>query len=207
MRRLLNYSFGRFFASRHGMWRGRLGLTSLLLMMVNVMLMAQSVIEEGYYYISNQASTSYFLCSTEVPSQLWNNNPNTPYLTTHAKTTADQDKFVWRVVKSGGYYHIVHELSGKYITRNPSPTNNECRVVHLESFLEPTEACLFDISKDYGTGTLLNIRPQGMTQGKNNKSYLNVSAGNKNDWGNIYGGGNAAEVTGNTNVTVGRQSE
>lgn len=70
MRRLLNYSIGRLFASRHGMWRGRLGLASLLLMMVNVMLMAHTAIEEGYYYIGNQASTSYFLCSTEVPSQL-----------------------------------------------------------------------------------------------------------------------------------------
>lgn len=74
MRRLLNYSFGRLLASRHGMWRGRLGLSSLLLMMVSMTLMAQSVIEEGYYYIYNQASPSYFLCSTEVPSQLWNNN-------------------------------------------------------------------------------------------------------------------------------------
>ncbi|MBR2249697.1 MAG: hypothetical protein IJ844_04220 [Prevotella sp.] len=74
MKRLSTNTFCRLFAGCHGVWRGRLGLTSLLLMMVSMTLMAQSVIEEGYYYIYNQASPSYFLCSTEVPSQLWNNN-------------------------------------------------------------------------------------------------------------------------------------
>ena len=74
MKRLSTNTFYRLFAGCHGVWQGRLGLTSLLLMMVSMTLMAQSVIEEGYYYINNQASPSYFLCSTEVPSQLWNNN-------------------------------------------------------------------------------------------------------------------------------------
>ena len=98
---------------------------------VMMMLMGVNVWGEDYsgvYYIKNNNNNTFYLCTSTVfyDGNHYANSGEMPYLTTATNTTiaTDWDKdAVWRIIKSGDYYYVVHAVDGKYLTLNDDPTN------------------------------------------------------------------------------------
>ena len=130
----------------------------------------------GTYYINT--STSYYL----VPGLncYYNDSEDKPHLTTY-QTNKDNNS-LWRVEKSGSYYHIIHNATGKYLTANDakggSYSDQHLRV-HLETAETPNEDMLFEILPS-GTNFVIRSTTKSATVSGKSYSYLSTTSGDKN---------------------------
>lgn len=139
-------------------------VVSLFLMLVLGVNVAWGEDYSGVYYIKHNADNSYYLCTSTVfyDGNHYANSGEMPYLTTaKSSTIADwENEAVWRIIKSGDYYYVVHAVDGKYLTYNDDPTdfssNDGNRLsLHLQ-YIKDEEKSLFNITK---SSNWYNISP------------------------------------------------
>ena len=149
---------------------------------------------DGYYYIINMEAANnghtydkdkadnWYLCPIEGDYDYlhWQNDREMPFITTNKEGRLA--KYLWRVVKNGDYYYIIHDIDNKYLTANDYPggdDKNTRRRVHIQE--EVTTKASFKLkasgttsygtdtynisSPSYGDGNLLN------PAGNNNANY------------------------------------
>jgi hypothetical protein len=148
----------------------------------------------GYYYIINmEAATNghayekekddnWYLCPTEGDFDYlhWQGNRLMPFLTTHNEGRLP--KYLWKVVKNGDYYYIIHNIDSKYLTVNDYPggdDKNTRRRVHIQK--DVTNDALFKLIENGNTadGKTYNIASQ--TYGDTN--FLNPASNNQANYG------------------------
>jgi len=147
---------------------------------------------EGVYYIKSGVNNSdtevisgaalYYLCPANNNTQNLNDEFGKPFLTTH---TAEEDmsNFVWRIVKNGEFYYIIHDKDGKYLTINDAVYtggNEHRKRVHLENTDSPNDDNLFKIELN-ADGKTYNISHKTLVV--NGSKYLNPKSNNKDTYG------------------------
>lgn len=146
----------------------------------------------GVYYIANNntnayvrdAATNWYLvpasnggdASINIQRWTWNDDENTPLVTTYQ--TQKDDNSVWVVKKnSGGDYFLIHVLSNTYMTLNAGVgTNGNRRTFHMETVSTTNDNHLFNFTSHTGSPIPYSITPKTKTTGHR---YLNPSNGNK----------------------------
>ena len=164
-------------------------LSTLMLLMLMVLAPASAWAQDysGIYFIANNnnntfnpndASTNWYMVpasnggdgSVDPKAWQWNSDSNTPLITTY-QTGKDYNS-VWKIEKTGDYYHIIHLESGKYLTYN-APDYTKRRAFHLQAE-DGGDNSLFTLTKrDDG---FFNINRKGLTSGN---CWLNPANGNK----------------------------
>lgn len=148
--------------------------------------------ETGLYYIVNNnnnafnpfdPTTNWYLvpasnggdANVDIATWTWNNNANTPLLTTY-QTKKDINS-IWVVEETGDYYHLIHVLTNKYMTLNTGVgSNSNRRTFHMEAPATLGDNHLFSFKSHAGTPEFYSINPKTKTSGH---MYLNPSNGNK----------------------------
>ena len=153
----------------------------------------------GGYSATNHSGNWYLVPAsdqggTNVPLQAWayNNNPETPYLTTY-KTNQD-DNSMWEIIKVEGenYYYIKHVSTGKYVVSNAASNNGQCTAFHLESVTNPGTDAQYEIAFSDGSAAPYYIRPRNLTT--QTYRFANPWGGNKP---NYYGENNPGNNSNN----------
>lgn len=141
----------------------------------------------GGYNPTNHGNNWYLVPAsnqggTDVPLQAWayNNNPETPYLTTY-KTNQD-DNSLWEIIKVEGenYYYIKHVSTGKYVVSNPASNNGQCTAFHLEAVTNPGTDAQYEIAFSDGSAAPYYIRPRNLTT--ETYCFANPWGGNKDTY-------------------------
>ena len=165
-------------------------LSTLMLLMLMVLGSASAWAQDDYsgiYFIANNntntfnpndASTNWYMVpasnggdgSVNPNAWQWNSDSNTPLITTY-QTGKDYNS-VWKIEKTGDYYHIIHLESGKYLTYN-SPEYTKRRAFHLQAE-DGGDNSLFTLTKR--ADGFFNINRKGLTSGN---CWLNPANGNK----------------------------
>ena len=125
---------------------------------------------DGYYYIINMEAANsghtydkdkvdnWYLCPIEGDYDYlhWQGNREMPFITTNKEGRLA--KYLWRVVRNGDYYYIIHDIDNKYLTANDYPggdDKNTRRRVHIQE--EVTTKASFKLTArgttSYGTST------------------------------------------------------
>ena len=151
----------------------------LLLILGNGHVWGQTL-EEGFYciasgegYSASNSTVNYYM----VPAQDYlNGDSEKPFVTTY-KTNQSYSS-LWKVVKSGSDYQLIHEEDGKYLMKNGAVISGKPnrKSIHLETKdgNSETGADLFEITKN---GNAYNIRIKSINDG-----YLNPAGGNKDSY-------------------------
>lgn len=123
----------------------------------------------GTYNPTNHSDNWYLVPASDqgetgVPLQAWtyNNNPETPYLTTY-KTNQDENS-LWEIIKVEGenYYYIKHVSTGKYIVNNAASNNGQCTAFHLEAVATPGTDAQYEIAFSDGSASPYYIMPRNL---------------------------------------------
>jgi len=152
--------------------------------------------ETGLYYIVNNNTNAFnpsdptnnwYLVPASnggdtnigIRTWTWNDNANTPLLTTY-QTQKDINS-IWVVekveIENNVYYHLIHVLTNKYITLNSGVgQNSNRRTFHMETPSSLGDNHLFTFTEHPGTPIFYSINPKAKTSGH---KYLNPSNGNK----------------------------
>ena len=160
----------------------------------------------GTYYIANEGNNddngdsryskgsgnNYYLCPS---TDKYQNDENTPFLTTYQHFKSDQSDAApetakWRIEfvrtdvedgKNKDYYHIIHVATGQYAVANGIVLSNQThrKRIHLETTPTNDDDALFCITTstntDYPGGVLITSK----TQKESNNVYWNPSGGNR----------------------------
>ena len=147
----------------------------------------------GVYYLSNQASTTYYLVPTI--NCFYDDDEDKPHLTTYP-TKKDKNS-IWRIervaVGTETYYRIIHNATGKYLMANEAVSgldnsNKHRKRVHLETLASlegldaSTDKSLFTIVfvKDDKIVAIKSKNVGSNTNGDGDTHwYLNPQGGNK----------------------------
>lgn len=147
----------------------------------------------GVYYLSNQASTTYYLVPTI--NCFYDDDEDKPHLTTYP-TKKDKNS-IWRIervdVGTETYYRIIHNATGKYLMANAAVSgldnsNKHRKRVHLETLASlegldaSTDKSLFTIVfvKDDKIVAIKSKNVGSNTNGDGDTHwYLNPQGGNK----------------------------
>ena len=159
--------------------------------------------ESGFYYLENkQNNEGYFLvpASGDGTMKYFNNDSNTPYLTTYKKSKASTDEainnFIWYVEKvSTGIYRLRHMLTGRYVAIHGVVDNSNParRRFHLETQQEPDDyTTQFLFFKRSNTDSRIGIRHASIYAQQDATTqywWMEVSGGNKDNYaqGNYEG--------------------
>ncbi len=152
--------------------------------------------ESGFYYLENkQNNEGYFLVPAGGSGTMkyFNNDANTPYLTTYKKSKETTDEainnFIWYVEKvSTGIYRLRHMLTGRYVVINGVVDNNNPahRRFHLETQQVPDDyTTQFLFFKRSSTDSRIGIRHASIyAQQDASKQYwwMEVSGGNQDNY-------------------------
>ena len=180
----------------------------ILLLLCVVGAKAQSDLS-GVYFIANSNngdysqtnhSNSWYLVpasdqgGTDVPAQAWayNNNPETPYLTTYQ--TIQDENSLWEIIKVEGenYYYIKHVSTGKYVVSNAASNNGQCTAFHLEAVANLGTDAQYEIAFSDGSEAPYYIRPRNLID--ETYRFANIWGGNKP---NYYGENNPGNNSNN----------
>lgn len=178
--------------------------TLMLLMAWTAPTMAQTDYS-GYYYIAcyrdydaDNVSNRYYLVpasnggdqSISISRWAWNDDPETPYLTTHKDGQCAET--VWLIEKVGDYYYFstIHNSVKKYVVFRRVYTDGDShrKTMHLEQLDSPEDAdsAKFVITKR--TNGNYNIQPKDFPSGWGSNKYWTPSGGNTNYY---YGTGSS----------------
>ena len=173
-------------------------LLTLLLGVCNMWGQDAYNVESGFYYLENkQDDNGYFLVPAggkEGTVKYFNNNEETPYLTSYKKnkeTATDKiDNFVWYIEKvtvdSDTYYRFRHMLTGKYVVVNGVvDTKNPARLrLHLEAQQNPDDNALFVIERITGKDRIAIRHKSVFAVQTDGKEYWwwDVANGNKDNY-------------------------
>ena len=146
-------------------------------------------------YNEAKPEDNYYLCPTEgwcyyqATDDFTGTDNGMPFLTTYKCRNSGYDvrKAVWTIEKApapnDAYYYIKQALTGRYLTSNGTinTTNNADRMrVHLEAVaqenLDDKELFIIDFSSNK-----YFISPKGVKGGADNRNWLVVNGGNKNE--------------------------
>jgi len=156
--------------------------------------------ESGFYYLENkQNNEGYFLvpASGDGTMKYFNNDSNTPYLTTYKKSKETTDEainnFIWYVEKvSTGIYRLRHMLTGRYVAIHGVVDNSNParRRFHLETQQMPddytTQFLFFQRNDKIGIRHASVYAQQDATT---QYWWMEVSGGNKDNYAqNDYNG-------------------
>ena len=166
----------------------RLRWVAVILLMIGWGMTAMGQDYSGYYFIANNKTNAF---NSTDPTANWymvpasncgypslsptawqyNNSADTPLVTTFQ--TQKDNNSIWHIVKSGDYYYIIHNASGKYLTYNEPEISTNYRAFHLESVSNLDDEHLFSITSN---GDFCNINPKNLTSGS---CFVNPLEGNK----------------------------
>ena len=129
----------------------------------------------GFYYIQSNKSTANYLNVSGTK-----NGDGKPYATTG---TTQNISAVWKLVREGEYYYIIHYDDNTYLTASPTATTNS-------AFLSGTESddALFEITRN-GDQLLIKAKNADNADGKNylyyngtNPIQLGASSADQTKW-------------------------
>jgi len=149
---------------------------------------------DGYYYIINMEggngghaydkdkADNWYLCPTEGTYDYlyWQGNHEMPFLTTQKE--GRKPKYLWRVVRNGDYYYIIHDLDGKYLTDNTYPGGDDKdtrRRVHIQKDVTANALFLLKESGESSGTSTYNIYTKTYGDGY----YLNPANNNQPNYG------------------------
>ncbi len=148
--------------------------------------------ESGFYYLENkQNNEGYFLVPAGGSGTMkyFNNDANTPYLTTYKKSKESTDEainnFIWYVEKvSTGIYRLRHMLTGRYVvihgvvdSKNPSRLR-----FHLETQQVPDENTQFLFLAHSTTIGIRHASVYAQQDATTQYWWMDVSDGNKDNY-------------------------